>query len=82
MKSPSNSVERSTVERFDERLQMLEEVDFKWLMAGQGWWIDAQRLHDDRSYASQWLERARQIDLQPLQQCAQLLQKSSQMACH
>ena len=24
---------------------LLTEVDFKWLMAGQGWWIDLRRLN-------------------------------------
>ena len=40
----------------DERVLLLEEVDFKWLMAGQGWWIDTARLHNDPAYAARWLE--------------------------
>lgn len=31
---------------------LLAEVDFKWLMAGQGWWINMTRFHRDLPYAS------------------------------
>jgi hypothetical protein len=31
---------------------LLAEVDFKWLMAGQGQWVDLCRFHDDVAYAT------------------------------
>jgi hypothetical protein len=31
---------------------LLAEVDFKWLMAGQGWWIDQSRFRCDPLYAA------------------------------
>ena len=30
---------------------LLDLVSFKWLMAGQGWWINLSRLRQDRAYA-------------------------------
>jgi hypothetical protein len=30
---------------------LLDEVDFKWLMAGQGHWVDTARLRSDANYA-------------------------------
>jgi len=32
--------------------QLLDYVDFKWLMAGEGHCIDLDRLREDRAYAS------------------------------
>ena len=58
----------------DERLALLEEVDFKWLMAGQGWWIDTCRLHTDADYASQWLRLVAQSPSAALRNCAAHLQ--------
>lgn len=37
---------------------LLAEVDFKWLMAGQGWWIDTTRFHSDASYAAWFIGSA------------------------
>jgi hypothetical protein len=53
---------------------LLAEVDFKWLMAGQGCWVDAVRLHQDRAYASACLATARSLPCEPLAACADLLQ--------
>lgn len=36
----------------DARLSLLAEVDFKWLMSGQGCWIDTARFHSDPAYAA------------------------------
>lgn len=58
----------------DERLVLLEEVDFKWLMAGQGWWIDTWRLHTDASYASHLLQLVEQTPSAALRTCAAHLQ--------
>jgi hypothetical protein len=37
---------------------LLLDVDFKWLMAGHGWWIDSKRIHEDPAYAAQCLDDA------------------------
>jgi hypothetical protein len=37
---------------------LVAEVDFKWLMAGQGWWIDTTRFHCDASYAAWFIDSA------------------------
>jgi hypothetical protein len=60
----------------DERLVLLEEVDFKWLMAGQGWWIDTWRLHTDSSYASHLMQLVEQTPSAALRTCAAHLQAS------
>ena len=33
-------------------------VDFKWLMAGVGWWVNLSRLQQDAAYAQDCLQRA------------------------
>ena len=53
---------------------LLTEVDFKWLMAGQGWWINLQRLHCDPSYAAGILHSALTSPCDALRECAALLQ--------
>ena len=53
---------------------LLSEVDFKWLMAGQGWWINPQRLHCDPSYAAGFLRSALASPCDALRECAALLQ--------
>jgi hypothetical protein len=57
----------------DERLVLLEEIDFKWLMAGQGWWVDTARLHNDPSYADHWLAMVDATKSVALQDCVNLL---------
>jgi hypothetical protein len=44
------------------RDQTLLLVDFKWLMAGMGWWVDRARWRSDRSYARQCLANAMASD--------------------
>lgn len=61
----------------DERAVLLEEVDFKWLMAGQGWWIDTTRLHTDPSYARQLFDLVDDTPSSALRDCAALLQAHS-----
>ena len=41
-----------------ERPASVDLVDFKWLMAGVGWWVNVQRLQRDRAYADECLQRA------------------------
>jgi hypothetical protein len=49
-------------------------VDFKWLMAGQGWWVDLTRFRRDAAYAAQCLHSARSS------RCAPLLQRADALA--
>lgn len=53
---------------------LLIEVDFKWLMAGQGNWIDPVRLHADPQYAHHCLQAAINSPCDALRQCAHHLQ--------
>lgn len=57
-----------------ERHSFLQDVDFKWLMAGHGWWIDADRFHSDSSYAAHWLKLAEASDMPVLRESAAQLQ--------
>ena len=52
---------------------LLIEVDFKWLMAGQGWWVDSDRMKNDPIYASACIQSALNSDCFPLRDCAQCL---------
>lgn len=58
----------------DERDSLLTEIDFKWLMAGQGWWIDTTRFHCDPAYAARFLRLALESQSVALRECAALLQ--------
>jgi hypothetical protein len=40
----------------------LNLVDFKWLMAGVGWWVDLSRLQSDRAYIDECLQLALSSD--------------------
>lgn len=37
--------------------QLVHLVEFKWLMAGMGWWIDLPRFERDPCYANVCIER-------------------------
>lgn len=63
-----------TVDSEDTCLSLLAEVDFKWLMAGHGEWIDLARLHDDASYAAALFSMALASPSFALRECAALLQ--------
>lgn len=58
----------------DERVLLLTGVDFKWLMAGQGWWIDTTRFHRDPAYAAAFLRLAMASQSFALRECAASLQ--------
>jgi hypothetical protein len=58
----------------NERISLLAEVDFKWLMAGQGWWIDMTRFHCEPAYACNFLRLAMESESFPLRKCATWLQ--------
>lgn len=50
-----NTADTNGLERGDIFLNL---VDFKWLMAGMGWWVDLSRLQSDRAYIDECLQRA------------------------
>ncbi len=54
----------------DARDALLAMVDFKWLMTGQGWWVDTARFHADPAYASDLLELAMTSSSFALKECA------------
>lgn len=60
--------------QFDARDFLMAEVDFKWLMAGQGRWIDTSRLHCDPPYAAALIRWALASPSFALRECAALLQ--------
>ena len=41
-----------------EQQASVDLVDFKWLMAGVGWWVNLSRLQCDKAYADECLQRA------------------------
>ena len=55
---------------------ILIDVDFKWLMAGQGNWVDPVRLHSDPLYAKHCLQTALNSPCGALRRCAHRLQES------
>ena len=59
---------------FDECACLLARVDFKWLMAGQGWWIDPHRFQCDPSYAAAVLRFALASQSLALRACAASIQ--------
>ena len=59
----------------DTREALLATVDFKWLMTGQGWWVDTARFHTDPSYAADMLRLAMSSSSFALRECAAGLQR-------
>ena len=59
---------------FDACACLLARVDFKWLMAGQGWWIDPHRFESDEAYAVEVLRFALASESLALRACAASLQ--------
>ena len=57
----------------DESVSLLTEVDFKWLMAGHGWWMDTTRFHRDPTYAAGLLGLAMASESFALRECAATL---------
>lgn len=76
MQAHAEQVKRvdKTVHRADEEVLLLAEVDFKWLMAGLGWWIDTARFHSDPAYAAGLLRLAMASPSFALRDCAASLQ--------
>jgi hypothetical protein len=48
--------------------RFLNLVDFKWLMAGMGWWVDLSRLQSDRAYIDECMQRALTSDSELLRE--------------
>ena len=46
----------------EENDAFLNLVDFKWLMAGVGWWVNLSRLQSDSDYIDECLQRALRSD--------------------
>ena len=65
----------------DQRGLLLEEVNFKWLLAGLGWWIDMSRFRSEAPYATRFLELARASDSIALRASAASLQQKNVMSC-
>ena len=57
----------------DARALLLTEVDFKWLMAGQGWWVNTPRFHADPAYAAKLVGLALASSCVALRDCARSL---------
>jgi hypothetical protein len=65
----------------DPRDALLAMVDFKWLMSGQGWWVDTARFHADPAYAWSLLELALASSSFALRECAGELRARLQTEC-
>lgn len=76
----SAQIESSAL-RADERVLLLEEVNFKWLLGGMGLWIDMGRFHNDPAYAARFLALAEASDSPELRQCAASLQRKKESTC-
>ncbi len=58
-----------------QRDELLAEVDLKWLLAGQGRWVDSEKMHSNAAYARQILQEAVASPVLPLHDCGVDLQK-------
>ncbi len=66
-----------TVTQTEAGAALLVEVDFKWLMAGQGLRIDLPRFRKDAVYAANLICLALDSESFALRECATLLQTQS-----
>jgi hypothetical protein len=62
------------------QISLLTEVDFKWLMAGQGWHVDATRFQTDAEYAKTLLGLALGSNCPALRDCATHILEASPIA--
>ncbi|MDM0065231.1 hypothetical protein [Variovorax sp. J31P207] len=60
-----NTAHIGVPERSDRFINL---VDFKWLMAGMGWWVNLSRLQTDRDYIDECLQLAMTSDSELLQE--------------
>ena len=63
--------------RDDACASLLSEIDFKWLMIGQGRWVDLPRFRCDAAYAVELIDLALDSPSLALRECAALLQTRS-----
>lgn len=66
----------------DDRHVLLDEVNFKWLLASLGLWIDMVRFHSEKSYANHLLTLAEVSDSQALRDSAAALRSQSTQTSH
>lgn len=66
----------------DDRHVLLDEVNFKWLLAGLGLWIDMVRFRSEKSYANHFLTMAEVSDSPALRQSAAALRSRSTQTSH
>ncbi|MEO5794584.1 MAG: hypothetical protein ABIP34_06085 [Rhodoferax sp.] len=66
----------------DQNSHLLLEVDFKWLMAGQGYTVDPERLLRDPAYADTCLQCAQRSRCIALQNCALNLREMLAQTLH
>jgi hypothetical protein len=52
-----NTMESLLAQTPEQPSTFVDLVDFKWLMAGLGWWVDLSRLQHDMAYAGGCVER-------------------------
>ena len=72
---------KAEVDVVDERCQILEEVNFKWLMAGMKCWVDMPRFRSDPLYAARFLKLALESDSLALRRCAAALEAQNGITC-
>lgn len=65
----------------DERGLLLEEVNFKWLMAGMKCWVDMSLFRSDPSYAARYLKLAEESESLALRKCAAALEAQNGITC-
>jgi len=61
----------------DACASLLTEIDFKWLMIGQGRWVELPRFRCDAAYAQELIDHALDSSSFALRECAVLLQRRS-----
>ncbi len=57
-------------------LELVDIIDFKWLMAHEGHHVHVERLQTDRAYASECLGQAAKSSVDALRQAARRLSRS------
>ncbi|MBI5255638.1 MAG: hypothetical protein HY855_03995 [Burkholderiales bacterium] len=62
------------------RAQLIDWIDFKWLMASEGCHLDVERLQRDHGYAQHWVAFALQSPTALLRRVALKLQRPSNAA--
>ena len=83
MQSPPEppTPEKDVDTRSEDRLVLLDEVNFKWLLAGLGLWIDMARFRTEPSYAAHLLALAQASKSHALRNCAAALKNQIPMSC-